>query len=406
MENFLNDLDPENGRLKVSMVPDNAFALGENIAITEGDVVFRNDLIELIRYQPTTETVAAIPLLIIPPCINKFYILDLRPENSFIRWAVSQGQQVYVISWVNPGKSHAEKDYSDYIKSGPLAAIDTIKHLTGQTQINAIGYCMGGTLLAMTLAWLEAKGRKDVLSATYFATLVDFTEPGELGVFIDDAQIRNLEQKMAAQGFMDGADLAMSFNSLRANDLIWSFVINNYLMGKEPFPFDLLYWNSDSTRLPARMYSWYLRKLYLENTLVQPGSIKVDGTAIDLGKIKTPSFILATRDDHIAPWQSCFKATGLYGGAVKFVLAGSGHIAGVINPPTARKKYGFWENNRRYKNAENWLDKATYQEGSWWPTWHKWLEKHAGTTLPVSNLPPTLKNSLEKPPVTMCGCAS
>jgi polyhydroxyalkanoate synthase len=374
LNNLLDDLERGKGKLAIKMTDYDAFKVGENIAVTPGKVIYQNDLMQLIQYDPTTETVVDRPLLVVPPWINKYYILDLRPKNSFIKWAVDQGHTVFVISWVNPDEKLAAKDFSDYMKEGPLAAIDAIEKATGQSQVNAVGYCLGGTLTVCTLAYLAAKGRDSIASATLFTTMTDFAEPGELGVFIDEEQLTSLEERMNENGFLDGRDMAMTFNMLRANDLIWSFVVNNYLLGKDPFPFDLLYWNSDSTRMPAAMHSFYLRKMYQQNKLIEPGGLTLDGVAIDLSRIKTPIYMLSTREDHIAPWKSTFSLTQRTGGPVKFVLAASGHIAGVVNPPAANK-YCYWVNNKKVKSPDTWLTGAKQEDGSWWPDWHGWATK-------------------------------
>lgn len=380
LENMLNDLETGKGKLKIKMTDPDAFEVGENLATSPGKVVYQNDLIQLIQYSPTTETVHKVPLLIVPPWINKFYILDLREKNSFIKWAVSQGLNVYVISWVNPDESLADKDFTNYMQEGPLAAMQAIEDLTGEPAVNMIGYCLGGTLTAATLSYMHAKGiEKKVKSVTYFTTMIDFAEAGELEVFIDEEQLASLEEKMHERGYLEGSEMATTFNMLRANDLIWSFVVNNYLLGKDPFPFDLLYWNGDSTRMPAAMHSFYLRNMYLENKMIEPGGIELDGTPIDLTKVKTPTFVLSTREDHIAPWKSTYAAVNTYGGPVKFCLAGSGHIAGVVNPPNPDKpKYGYWLYNRKVKDPDAWFDKATQHEGSWWPHWKEWLDKFDG----------------------------
>ena len=316
LKNLLDDLERGKGRLAITMTDMAAFKIGENVATTPGKVVYQNDLIQLLQYAPTTETVKRRPLLIIPPWINKFYILDLRPRNSFIRWAVEQGHTVFVISWVNPDERLAEKSFEDYMREGPLAALDAIEQATSEREANVIGYCLGGTLLAATLAYMTAKRDRRIKSATYFVTMVDFAEAGELSVFIDEEQLHALEERMEKKGYLEARDMHTTFNMLRANDLIWSFVVNNYLLGKQPFPFDLLYWNADSTRMPAAMHSFYLRKMYQENLLSQPGGITLGGVPIDLRKIKTPAFLLSTREDHIAPWRSTYAATqlGWYGG--------------------------------------------------------------------------------------------
>ncbi len=377
LQNLLDDIERGDGRLMIKMTDDKAFKVGENIAVTPGKVVFQTPLMQLIQYVPTTPNVAKRPLLIIPPWINKFYILDMREKNSFIRWAVSQGHTVFVVSWVNPDAELAEKSFEDYMRDGTLAALEAIERQTGEKDCNVIGYCLGGTLLACTLAHLQATGREGrIASATYLTTMIDFTDAGELGVFIDEEQLAALEERMNQKGYLEGADMATTFNMLRANDLIWSFVVNNYLLGKEPFPFDLLYWNSDSTRMPAAMHSFYLRAMYQENKLAT-GDVTLLDTPIDLTRIKTPSFILSTREDHIAPWKSTYVATRLYRGPTRFVLAASGHIAGVVNPPAANK-YGFWTNEKKAKTPEAWLEGATQHEGSWWPEWQRWIADFAG----------------------------
>jgi polyhydroxyalkanoate synthase len=381
LSNLLDDLERGKGRLDIKMTDFEAFRIGENIGVTPGKVVYQNDLIQLIQYTPTTETVKRRPLLIIPPWINKFYILDLRPKNSFIRWAVEQGHTVFVISWVNPDERLAQKTFEDYMFEGPLAALDAMEQATGEREANVIGYCLGGTLLACTLAYMNAKGDDRFKSATYLVTMVDFAEAGELSVFIDEEQLAALEDRMREHGFLQGRDMARTFNMLRANDLIWSFVVNNYLLGKDPFPFDLLYWNSDSTRMPAAMHSFYLRNMYQENRLVVPGGIELGSVPIDLYKIETPSFLLSTREDHIAPWRSTYSATQIYKGPVRFTLSASGHIAGVVNPPGS--KYGHWQNTRTPKTSEKWLETATPVNDSWWPGWEKWISKYAGGQVPA-----------------------
>ncbi len=382
LNHLLEDLERGKGKLSIRMTDLDAFKIGENIASTPGKVVYRNDLIELIQYTPTTETVNKVPLMIIPPWINKYYILDLRPKNSFIRWAVAQGHTVFVLSWVNPDENLAKKSFEDYMREGPLEALEQIRVATGERQVNAIGYCLGGTLLSSTLAYMAAKGDDRILSATFFTTMTDFTEAGELSVFIDEAQLQSLEERMNKSGYLDGSEMAGTFNMLRANDLIWSFVVNNYLLGKEPFPFDLLYWNSDSTRMPAAMHSFYLRNMYLDNKLAKPGGITLAGEPIDLRKVKIPTYLISTREDHIAPWKSTFAATRLYSGPVKFVLSASGHIAGVVNPPEAGK-YCYWTNAKKVKDPDAWLQGATQHEGSWWPDWNEWTAKTAGPQVPA-----------------------
>ncbi len=378
LRNVLDDLERNEGRFAPRMSDEEHFTLGETIATTPGKVVFQNELMQLIQYTPSTETVFRRPLLIVPPWINKYYVLDLRPKNSFVRWALSQGYTVFVISWVNPDERLAKKTFEDYMVEGPLAALDAVEQATGERDVAAIGYCLGGTLTAATLAYLTAKDDKRIRSATFFASLVDFAEPGDLGVFIDDAQLESLETTMAEQGYLDGRHMATTFNMLRANDLIWSFVVHNYLLGREPLPFDLLFWNSDSTRMPAAMHGFYLRKMYQENLLAQPEGLNLAGVPIDLRRVDIPTYIVATREDHIAPWQSCFAACGLYRGQRRFILGASGHIAGIINPPAAGK-YGYWTGPVvESQDANAWLAAAEHHDGSWWDDWHAWQRRRAG----------------------------
>jgi len=386
LENLLGDLERGNGQLRIRQVDEKAFEVGRNVATTPGKVVFQTELMQLIQYSPTTEHVQQTPVLIVPPWINKYYILDLQPKNSFVKWCTDQGLTTFVVSWVNPDQRLAEKGFSDYLLEGTYAALKGVEQATGERTVNMIGYCLGGTLTAATLAWLKARGEADrVRAATFFATLIDFSEPGELGVFIDEEQLVALEKRMQDEGgYLDGAAMATTFNMLRANDLIWSFVINNYLLGKDPFPFDLLYWNADSTRMPAAMHGFYLRKMYQENKLVEPGGLTLAGVPIDLTTIDIPVFALATREDHIAPWKATYAATQTYSGPVKFVLAGSGHIAGVVNPPNPDKpRYGYMTNPRNAKSPDAWLAGAKESPGSWWPEWRKWLEKFAGPKVPA-----------------------
>ena len=375
LSNLLADLERGRGQLRIRMTDDSKFKVGENIAVTPGQVVFQNDLMQLIQYNPTTEKVLKRPLVIFPPWINKFYILDLRPRNSFVRWAVEQGHTVFVVSWVNPDARLAEKGFEDYMTEGVYGALSAIEQATGERQVNAIGYCLGGTLLATTLAHMAAKRDTRIKTATFFVTMTDFEEAGELGVFIDEEQLHSLEEKMQKKGFLEGAEMATTFNMLRANDLIWSFVVNNYLLGQEPFPFDLLYWNDDSTRMPARMHSFYLRRMYQQNDLAKPGAIELLGQPIDLRRIKTPSYFISTREDHIAPWKSTYRATQLLQGPVRFVLAASGHIAGVVNPPESGK-YSHWVNEALPADPDAWFQGATELAGSWWPDWHRWVTGH------------------------------
>jgi polyhydroxyalkanoate synthase len=372
LNNLLSDLERGRGKLRIKMTDMEAFRIGENIAVSPGKVVYQNELMQLIQYSPATEKVLKRPLLIVPPWINKFYILDLRPKNSLVRWAVSQGHTVFMVSWVNPDERLAEKGFDDYMKDGILDALSAIEAATGENAVNAIGYCLGGTLLSSTLAWMAAHDDNRIKSATFFVTLMDFRESGELNVFIDEEQISMLEDKMNKRGYLEGSEMANTFNMLRANDLIWSFVVNNYLLGNDPFPFDLLYWNSDSTRMPARMHSFYLRNMYQENLLAQPGGISLAGTPIDLTRVTVPAYFLSTREDHIAPWKSTYHGTQLLRGKNRFVLAASGHIAGVVNPPDGGK-YSHWINPDLPADPEAWFHGATEIAGSWWPDWQRWI---------------------------------
>ncbi|HWA79657.1 MAG TPA: class I poly(R)-hydroxyalkanoic acid synthase [Acetobacteraceae bacterium] len=382
LANLLADLDRGKGQLRIKMTDMDAFQVGGNIAVSPGAVVYQNDLMQLIQYAPSTETVLKRPLLIVPPWINKFYILDLRPKNSFVRWAVSQGHTVFMVSWVNPDEKLSDKGFDDYMTEGVLDALDAIEKATGERDINAIGYCLGGTLLGASLAWLAAKRRQPVKAATFFTSLLDFTESGELNVFIDEEQLKVLEERMNRRGFLEGSEMAATFNMLRANDLIWSFVVNNYLLGNDPFPFDLLYWNADSTRMPARMHSFYLRKMYQENKLAVPGGITLRGEPIDLRRIRIPAYFLSTREDHIAPWKATYRGARLLSGPTRFVLAASGHIAGVVNPPDSGK-YNHWVNTELLADPQEWLAGATELAGSWWPDWHRWITAQAPERVPA-----------------------
>ena len=375
LQNFCDDFDAQTGRLRIKMTDNEAFELGKNVGVSPGKVVYQNDLMQLIQYSPLTIEVHKPPLLIIPPWINKFYILDLQPENSMIKWLVGQGHTVFIISWINPDKSLADKDFADYMFAGPMAALDMIEQATGEKQANVIGYCIGGTLLAAMLAYMQAKQDKRILSATFFVSMIDFSEPGDLGVFTDEQQIENLEKSMNESGYLDGAEMAATFNMMRANDLIWSFFVNNYLLGKQPFPFDLLYWNADSTRMPAKMHSTYLRTMYLHNKFKEPGGLRVADVDIDVSTIKTPCYFISTEEDHIAPWRSTYLGARLMQGPVRFVLGKSGHIAGIVSHPNA-KKYGYYTGPASLNmDAGQWLDKAKAHKGSWWPDWQRWVSK-------------------------------
>ena len=373
MRNLLNDLDLETGKLNIAMTDKSAFEVGHNVATTPGKVVYQTDIFQLIQYQPRTDRQHRVPLLIFPPWINKYYILDLKPENSFIRWALDQGHSVFVVSWVNPDERLAKKTWEDYLNEGILEAVDAVTRAASHDRVHAIGYCIGGTLLASALAYMAAKGDERIKMATFFAAQVDFSAPGDLEVFIDEQQLDNLDRMMSDKGYLEAQTMSTTFNMLRSNDLIWTFVINNYLMGKDPYPFDLLYWNADSTRMPRELHMFYLREMYLKNRLAQPGGLKLNGVDIDLGRINIPIYLQASRDDHIAPYTSVFKAAALYGGPVRFALAGSGHIAGVINPPAANK-YCHWLNDEAPDQLDHWLAGAQEYKGSWWPDWHAWAE--------------------------------
>jgi len=394
LNNLLADIEKGGGQLRISMTDETAFQLGRNVATSPGKVVFQTDLMQLIQYQPSTSEVYRRPLVIIPPWINKYYILDLREKNSFIRWAVERGHTVFVLSWVNPDAKLAQKGFDDYMTEGPLAAMDFVARATGEREVDVIGYCLGGTLLGATLGYLAAKGDDRVKSATYFVSLLDFSQPGELGVFIDEEQVASLEKKMNERGYLEGAEMASTFNLLRANDLVWSFVVNNYLMGKDPFPFDLLYWNADSTRMPARMHSYYLRNMYLKNLMGVPGGINLKGVPIDLSKVKVPSYFISTVEDHIAPWKTTYQGARYLGGPVRFVLGGSGHIAGIVNPPAA-KKYHYWTSDARATTADEWFAGAKQMPGSWWDDWQRWIDALNGGEKVPARIP---ANAIEDAP--------
>jgi polyhydroxyalkanoate synthase len=372
MKMLAEDVAAGHGTLRIRQSDPAGMVVGEQMANTPGKVIFQNEIMQLIQYAPTTDKVLRTPLLIVPPWINKFYILDLQPKKSFIKWCVDQGLTVFVISWVNPDRSLGHKTFEDYMKEGPLAAMDVIEKATGELTVHTIGYCVGGTMLASTLAWLAAKRRVRVASATFFAAQVDFTYAGDLMVFVDEEQIAALERDMAETGVLEGSKMAMAFNMLRSNDLIWSYVVNNYLKGQAPPPFDLLHWNSDATRMPAANHSYYLRNCYLENRL-SAGTMVLDNTTLDLARVKVPVYNLATREDHIAPARSVLHGSRFFGGPVKYVLSGSGHIAGVVNPP-ALGKYQYWTNEGATTfDLDEWIKGATEHKGSWWPDWLDWL---------------------------------
>ncbi len=377
LQNLLKDFDAGSSRLVISMTDKNAFKVGENIAITPGKVVYRNEMIELIQYTPTTAKVKSMPLLMIPPWINKYYILDLSPNNSMVRWLVAQGITVFMISWVNPDGRYANRGLEDYMEQGAIAAIRAIQTQMQVKQVNALGFCIGGTLLAMLLAYFKAKHDDSVHSATFLASLIDFSDPGDISVFIDEQQISKIERHMKKKGYLEGQYMASAFNSLRSSDLIWAFFIRNYLHGKPPVPFDLLFWNGDSTNMPAKMHSEYLRSMYLNNDLIKPGSMVMNQVPIDIAHIDLPVFFVSTQKDHIAPWKTTYTGFQMMQGAKRFILGGSGHIAGIVIPP-GTEKYGYHVNLNAAESPEAWLAQSKYKTGSWWPEWLAWLKKHSG----------------------------
>ncbi len=381
MKMLAEDIISGKGDLRIRQVDSSKFAVGENIAVTPGKVIAQSDVCQVIQYEPATKEVLKRPLLICPPWINKFYILDLNEKKSFIKWCVEQGHTVFVISWVNPDERHRHKDWEAYAREGIGFALDTVEKATGEKKVNAIGYCVGGTLLAATLALHAAEGDKRIKTVTFFTTQVDFTYAGDLKVFADVANIEAVEESMKESGFLDGSKMSMAFNMLRSADLIWPYVVNNYLRGQEPMAFDLLYWNSDSTRMPEANHSYYLRNCYLENNLSQ-GKMKLAGKTLKLSDITIPVYNLATKEDHIAPAKSVFLGCSYFGGEVEYVVSGSGHIAGVVNPP-AGGKYQFWTDGPPEGAFEDWMKNATETPGSWWPHWHAWIEKHHGKRVPA-----------------------
>ncbi len=395
MRMLAEDIMAGKGDLKLRQTDTSKFAVGENLAITPGKVIAQSDVCQVIQYDAATEEVLKRPLMICPPWINKFYVLDLNPQKSFIKWAVDQGHTVFVISWVNPDERHARKDWEAYAREGIDFALATIKQACGEDEVNAVGYCVGGTLLAATLALHAQEGDKRIRSATLFTTQVDFTYAGDLKIFADEDQIAALEQGMAAVGYLEGSKMATAFNMLRSSELIWPYFVNNYLKGQEPLPFDLLYWNSDSTRMPAANHSYYLRNCYLTNSLSK-GEMTLAGKKLSLKDVKIPIYNLATREDHIAPAKSVFVGSSAFGGKVTFVLSGSGHIAGVVNPPD-RNKYQFWTGGAPKGAYEDWVKSAKETPGSWWPHWHDWIEKLDARKVPARKTGGPL-NSIEEAP--------
>ncbi|MCG9579779.1 class I poly(R)-hydroxyalkanoic acid synthase [Vibrio tubiashii] len=373
LEQLKEDVESSADILKIRMTNNNAFRIGEDIANTQGDVVFQNELFELIQYRPMTEKVNATPLLIVPPFINKYYILDLREKNSMVRWLLEQGHAVFMMSWRNPGKEQRNVEFGDYVTDGVAKAVSAIEDITGQDQINAAGYCIGGTVLASTIAYYAAKRmKKRIKSASFFTTLLDFSQPGEVGAYINDTIINAIEAQNSAKGYMDGRSLSVTFSLLRENSLYWNYYVDNYLKGNSPVDFDLLYWNSDSTNVAADTHNFMLRELYLNNKLVEDKGVKIGGVWIDLNKIKVPSYFISTKEDHIALWQGTYRGALNVGGNKTFVLGESGHIAGIVNHP-AKGKYGFWTNDSLDDNADEWLANADHTEGSWWTHWDQWL---------------------------------
>ena len=389
LANFFDDMK----RGRISITDESAFEVGRNVAVSKGSVVFENALFQLIQYAPLTAKVAQQPLVIVPPCINKFYILDLQPDNSFVRFACEQGQTVFLVSWCNPGPELGNTTWDDYLEQGAMKAIAVAHAISGADKVNALGWCVGGTILSSALAVLRARGDKSVASVTLLTSLLDFSDPGDLGVFIDEQGVSKREQEIGSGGIYPGGELGFVFQALRANDLIWPYVVGNYLKGKSPDAFDLLYWNVDSTNLPGPMYCWYLRNMYLENKLCVPGRLTMCDTSVDLGRIDMPSYVLATQDDHIVPWRSAYRSTQLVGGKSQFVLGASGHIAGVINPASKNKR-SYWIDGTLGDDAERWLASAKTVPGSWWTHWMKWLKPHAGKQVPA---PARLGNAKHRP---------
>lgn len=380
----------------LSITDESAFEIGKNVAVSEGSVVFENELFQLIQYAPLTDTVASRPLVIVPPCINKFYILDLQPENSFVRFCAEQGHSVFLVSWRNPDASGGHLTWDDYVERGAIAALEVAREVSGADQVNALGWCVGGTILSTALAVLAARGDTSVASLTLLTTMLDFREPGDLGVFIDEQNVLAREKTIGNGGIYPGSELGFVFQTLRANDLIWPNVINNYLKGKSPEAFDLLFWNADSTNLPGPMYAWYLRNMYLENNLAVAGKLSVCGQVLDVGRIKVPSYVLATREDHIVPWRSAYLTTQLLGGQSQFVLGASGHIAGVINP-VSKNKRSYWVGGRQGDDPQAWLDSASETPGSWWSHWNTWLTPLRGDSIAAPRKPGSRKYKVIEP---------
>ncbi|WAJ30732.1 class I poly(R)-hydroxyalkanoic acid synthase [Antarcticirhabdus aurantiaca] len=398
MKMLAEDIAAGRGTLKLRQSDASRFEVGRDMAVTPGKVIAQNDVCQIIQYTPTTETVLKRPLLIVPPWINKFYILDLNPQKSFIRWAVGEGHTVFVVSWVNPDQRQAKLGWGDYIRDGIAFGLDTVERSTGEREANLIGYCVGGTLLAASLSYLKERGDERIRSCTFLTTQIDFTHAGDLKVFVDEAQLALLDRVMEAKGYLDGTQMSAAFNLLRSGELIWPYFVNNYLKGKEPLPFDLLYWNADATRMPKTNHMFYLRNCYLENRLSR-GIMEIDGQRIDLSKVTIPIYNLATKEDHIAPPRSVYEGSLALGAPVTFVLTGSGHIAGVVNPPD-KKKYQFWTGPAPDAEApyEDWLLRAEETAGSWWPHWHAWVAAQSGEQVPSREPGGGRLNAIEEAP--------
>ena len=394
----MRNLAADMGKGMISMTDDSAFEVGRNLAITPGAVIFENDFMQLIQYRPTTPTVFERPLVMVPPCINKYYILDLQPENSFVRYAVERGHTVFMVSWRNMPREMGHASWDDYLEQGVMRALQVAAEASGTDKVNALGFCVGGTLLGSALAVLRARESDAVASLTLLATMLDFSDTGELSVFVDEAYVVKRERDFAQGGLLHGRELALTFASLRANDLIWHYVVNNYLKGRTPEAFDLLYWNADSTNLPGVMYAYYIRHMYLENNLQRPGRLTMCGAPVDLRRVDMPAYVLATREDHIVPWQTAYASTRLLGGKIEFVLSASGHIAGVINPASKNRR-NFWLNTGLEQDGDGWLAAATAMPGSWWKHWADWLAPYSGREVePRSKLGGTTCREIEPAP--------
>jgi polyhydroxyalkanoate synthase len=373
MRNLIGDVE----KRRITQTDESAFEVGRNIAATPGAVVFENDLIQVIQYAPSTPSVRARPFVMVPPCINKYYVLDLAPDNSFVRWAVARGNTCFMVSWRNITAECAHFTWDDYIRDGVLRSLEVVREISGAGRLNVLGYCVGGTMLGAALSVLAARGEDWVESATFFTALLDFSDVGDLAVFVDEAGVAEIDRSLGHGGVKEGRDLAAVFNMMRANDLVWSYVVNNYLKGRSPDAFDILYWNSDSTNLAGPWYAWYVRNTYLENNLRVPGRVPTCGVPVDFGRIRVPIYVLAAREDHIVPWKGAYQTTQLVSGEARFVLGASGHIAGVINP-AAKNRRSYWTGARVPAGADEWLAGATEHKGSWWHDWDRWLAQFAG----------------------------